>query len=460
MKIADLKKNNDQLIYRQVLNANEINENCTLLREAIAKDEAQYEDIKLKNCQTQNEILFHDSQLWVSFNELLQMNLIHEVHNQSLIDYSEILRTVNIIKRNYYWSSMRKTIDRYIWNCYVCQRSKTSRNKSNDLLQPLFISEQRWQNIVINFIINLSDSYDYNAILTVICRLLKERHYISCIIDDEDITVEKTAEMLLQWIYWTHDLSSFIVFNRDSQFIFILWKFLCKRLSISLWLFIVYHFQINDQSEWVNQNVERYLCFFCSYMQNDWFKWLFMIEFVDNNVLSSIIFLTFFFMNKSFHSRMSFDSDIIEYESIRERLQITQVKDIFNHMNKILIFAREALIKTWEQMMNQTNKHRKKINYEIESKMFLNERNIITARSFKKLNDKMLDSFKVKDSVDFFYKLKLSDIMRIHDVFHSELLHSAVDDSLSDQKNEFLKSIVVNYEDEWEINNILNSRQY
>ncbi len=134
MKIADLKKNNDQLIYRQVLDTNEIDENCTLLREAIAKDEAQYEDIKLKNCRTQNEILFHDSQLWVSFNELLQMNLIREVHDQSSIDHSEILRTVKIIKRNYYWSSMRKTIDRYIQNCYVCQRSKTSRNKSNDLL--------------------------------------------------------------------------------------------------------------------------------------------------------------------------------------------------------------------------------------------------------------------------------------------------------------------------------------
>jgi len=70
---------------------------------------------------------------------------------------------------------------------------------------------------------------------------------------------------------------------------------------------------------------------------------------------------------------MSFDSDIIEYESIRERLQIAQVKDIFDHMNKTLIFAREALIKTREQMMNQTNKHRKKINYEIKSKMFLNK---------------------------------------------------------------------------------------
>ncbi len=113
-------------------------------------------------------------------------------------------------------------MNRYIWNCYVCQRSKTSRNKSNDLLQSLSISEQQWQNIVMNFIINLFDSYNYNAILTVICRLLKERHYISCIIDDEDITVEKTAEMLLQWVYQTYNLSSFIVFDQDSQFIFIL----------------------------------------------------------------------------------------------------------------------------------------------------------------------------------------------------------------------------------------------
>jgi len=173
-----------------------------------------------------------------------------------------------------------------------------------------------------------------------------------------------------------------------------------------------------------------------------------MIEFVNNNVLFSVIFLIFFFMNKSFHSRMSFDSDIIEYESTRERLQIDRVKNISEQMNKTLIFAREALIKTRKQMMNQANKHRKKINYEIESKMFLNERNIIIARLFKKLDDKMLDSFKITDFVDFFYKLKLSDTIRIHDVFHSELLRSVVNDSLSDQKNEFSKSIVVNDEDE------------
>jgi len=98
--------------------------------------------------------------------------------------------------------------------------------------------------------------------------------------------------------------------------------------------------------------------------------------------------------------------------------------------------------------MKQANKHRKEINYEIESKMFLNERNIITARLFKKLNDKMFNSFKITDFVNFFYKLKLSDTMHIHDVFHSELLRSVVDNFLPDQKNESLKLIVINDENE------------
>ena len=59
----------------------------------------------------------------------------------------------------------------------------------------------------------------------------------------------------------------------------------------------------------------------------------------------------------------------------------------------------------------------------------------------------MLDSFQIIESIDSFYKLKLSETMLIHNVFHSELLHSVVDDSLSDQKNESSRSIVINDED-------------
>ncbi len=157
-----------------------------------------------------------------------------------------------------------------------------------------------------------------------------------------------------------------------------------------------------------------------------------MIKFIDNNALFLVIFLISFFLNKDFHSHMSFELNVIEYKSSHERLQMIKIKNISEHMNKTLKFACKSLVKTWKQMMKQVNKHRKEVNYKIESKMFLNERNIITAKSFKKLNDKMLDSFINLDFIDSSYKLKLSEFMHVHDVFYSDLLRSVVDDFLSD----------------------------
>ncbi len=72
----------------------------------------------------------------------------------------------------------------------------------------------------------------------------------------------------------------------------------------------------------------------------------------------------------------------------------------------------------------------------------------------------MLNSFINLDFIDSSYKLKLLKFMHVHDVFHSDLLCSVINDLLSDQKNEFSDSIVINDEDEWEINDILNFRWY
>ncbi len=75
------------------------------------------------------------------------MKLIWKVHDQSSIDHFEILRTMKAIRRYYYWLSMRKTINRYIQNCYICQRLKASRDKFNELLHSLLILEQWWKTI-------------------------------------------------------------------------------------------------------------------------------------------------------------------------------------------------------------------------------------------------------------------------------------------------------------------------
>ncbi len=134
-------------------------------------------------------------------------------------------------------------------------------------------------------------------------------------------------------VYQLHDLLSSIVSNRDSQFILTMWKSLCKRLRITASLFTVYHFEINDQSKWVNQDIKRELRIYCNYMQNDWVKWISMMKFSNNSNIFSITSMIFFYFNKEFHSWISFDSDTIDYKTTCEQLKARKANDIIIQMN-------------------------------------------------------------------------------------------------------------------------------
>ncbi len=99
-------------------------------------------------------------------------------------------------------------------------------------------------------------------------------------------------------------------------------------------------------------------------------------------------------------------------------------------------------------MKEQADKHRKEMIYKVDDMMFLNSRNITIARPSKKLNDKMLESFKILAEVGHAYRLELSSTMKIHSEFASNLLRLNSEDSLKEQRNESPDSIVVDDEDE------------
>ena len=71
----------------------------------------------------------------------------------------------------------------------------------------------------------------------------------------------------------------------------------------------------------------------------------------------------------------------------------------------------------------------------------------------------MFNSFKVIFVIDSFYKLELSEIIRIYNVFHLKLLSLVVINSLFNQKNFFFKVIIVKDKKEWIIENILNFKK-
>ncbi len=206
--------------------------------------------------------------------------------------------------------------------------STASWDDTNDLLQSLLISQQRWQDIAMNFITELFLLKNYNVICMIICHFFKEHHYVLCHWEDDDISIEETVWIMLWNVYQLHDLFSSIISNRDFQFISIMWQSFCKRLKIKVNLSTVYYSEINDQSKWANQDVECELRIYCNYMQNDWAKWLSMMKFNNNfNTFSTILMISFYF-NKDFHLWMSFNSDTTDYEIICQRIEARKIDDI------------------------------------------------------------------------------------------------------------------------------------
>ncbi len=285
----------------------------------------------------------------------------------------------------------------------------------------------------MNFIIELSLSEDYNIICIIICHFIKKHHYVFCHWRDEDISVEEIIWIMLWNVYQLHDLFSFIVLNRDFQFISTMWQSLCKRLKITTNLSTVYHSEIDDQSKWVNQKIERKLRIYCNYMQNDWAKWLSMIEFNENSNIFSIISMISFYFNKKFHSWMNFDSDTTDYKTIHERLEARKVNNIIIQMKELLIFDHQQLKKTKQIIKVQINKHKWNVIYEVNDWVWLFFRNIKTIRSCKNLKDKQLKLYQITVKVEIFYHLHLSISMKqLHSMFSSKLLRSYFNDFLSE----------------------------
>ena len=203
------------LLYARITLANQDDEECCRVRDAMEKDLTQiFEGINLRHCSQRHYTLFYKDRLWVPISPKLYLDIIREGHDQPASGHLGRDRTLEILKRQFYWPGMKEEVARYIRNCYTYQRSKAPRDKYNGLLQPLPTPEQRWQDISMDFVTSLSTSEGQNAIYTLVDRLSKEKHYAPCTTADKGTSIEAIVDILLNYIFRTHGLLNLIVSDR------------------------------------------------------------------------------------------------------------------------------------------------------------------------------------------------------------------------------------------------------
>ena len=185
-----------------------------------------------------------------------------------------------------------------------------------------------------------------------------------------------------------------------------------------------------------------------------------MVEFADNNNVSSSSGMTPFYLNKGFHPRMSFSPNTISYASTRERLLITKAEDIVKRMKEMLKHGRSQLTEAQEKMKTQADKHRTDVEFKVGDKVWVSFKDIQTSRPSHTLENKLFDSYKVVEKVGTSYRLELPVSMKRTNFFHPSKLHRDPNDPLPEQHIPSPNSVIIDEGDEWELNDILASRRY
>lgn len=72
----------------------------------------------------------------------------------------------------------------------------------------------------------------------------------------------------------------------------------------------------------------------------------------------------------------------------------------------------------------------------------------------------MINSFEIIRVLNQACQLKLFLSMKIHDTFHTFLLRKDSNDSLNDQILDSSSSVIIENEDEWKLNDVLDSRLF
>ena len=411
-------------------------------------------EISLAECTEMDGRLHYRGKIYVPDSHALKMRLCKSVHDSPVAGHPGRAKTFDLLQRHYYWPRFYQFVARYVQHCQVCARSKPSRQGKMGVLKPLPVPERRWQDISMDFVTGLPESSGFDAILVVVDRLSKRRHFSPCL---TTINAQELAELFLRDIWKLHGLPSTVVSDRGVLFVSEFWKKLCQLLGIKSLLSTAFHPETDGQTERVNASMEQYLRSYTDYLQDDWASWLPMAEFTGNNVVSETTGCSPFLAEMGFHPRMGFKS----IEPSRSPASLN-AGEFAKKMQDISSVLQEEMKFAQARYETGANEHRVPApSYQAGDEVWLSTKNIRTQRPARKLDWKNLGPFKISKVVSkYAYQLELPPGMKIHPVFHVSLLSPVPQHPHPDHIPPPAPPIEVEGEEEYEVEEILDSKKF
>jgi Chromo (CHRromatin Organisation MOdifier) domain/Integrase core domain len=333
-------------------------------------------------------------------------------------------------------------------------KEQPSNQQPAGLLQPLSTPTRNWEQVTMDFIVQLPVTRKgFDSIVVFVDRLTKRAIFCPT---NTTITAPEVAKIFFNNVFHHHGLPKVIVSDRDAKFTSHFWKTLFKQLGTKLSMSTAFHPQTDGQTERMNRTLEEMLRAYSTYNQDQWDEYLPAAEFAYNNSKQLSTGHTPFELDCGQHP-------FTPASLITQRTSVPAADNFLEHWDNMINIAKDNLREAQERQTEYANQHRRHLTFQIGDKVLLSAHNINNPvdrqRPTRKFTPRYLGPYSISAIISTTaYKLDLPTTLRIHPVFHVSML------KLYKESEEFLRAtpppptIVSGDSKEYEVETILDKR--
>jgi hypothetical protein len=322
------------------------------------------------------------------------------------------------LKTHFWWPRMKADIAKGVAKCLTCQQVKAEHQRPGGLLQPIEVSEWKWDEITMDFIIGLpKTSVGFNSIWVIVDRLTKSAHFISV---KTSYTAEKLAWIYHKEVVRLHGIPRSIISDRGAVFTSRFWKALHKAMGTQLKFSSAFHPQTDGQTERVNQQLEDMLRACVMDWGSSWSEYLPLIEFAYNNSYHSSIKMAPFEALYGRRCRSPLCWDAVGESAVVGPQLITNTIEKVSQIKEHILTAQS-------RQKSYADVRRRPLEFTVGDRVFLKVSPIKGIMRFGKkgkLSPRYVGPYEILDRIGkVAYRIALPpSLSGIHDVFHVSML--------------------------------------
>jgi hypothetical protein len=381
--------------------------------------------------------LKRDHRLAILNNKKLRTSILNEGHDILISGHVGIDKTYDNVACHFFWPKMSKDIRKYVLSCDSCQRNKHVNRQPAGLLQPLEIPARRWEQVTMDFVVQLPlTRQGHDAIVVFVDKLTKRAHFQAM---HTTATAPEVAKLFFETIFKNHGLPKTIISDRDAKFTSRFWKALFGQLGTKLAMSTAFHPQTDGQTERLNRTMEEMLRIYATYRQDQWDEYLPAAEFAYNNSKNASTGFTPFELDCGQRPRTPLTmtsedvSDHMTSEDVSDHVtnvaitNVAAANDFIAHWDNMMTMAKDALTEAQDYQTKYANEHRRHQEFKVGDKVLLSSKHIQNPtdkrRPAQKLTPRFIGPYNVIGIVSpVAYRLELPNTLKIHPVFHVSLL--------------------------------------